>query len=168
MEFLKTHKVWTAAAALLLAAAAAWFLTRPFLFGQTKDGFLFIDRADPGTPVVMAYMHSAMRTPIEETLLIDEEADGFILKRLRYRTYGAGLPYLASEGRYREEDGWFILDDMDRRFPEISIRNGVINNGSLTVGKTVYYLPDLMPLGSELHLYVAPLYKGYWMKKEMR
>jgi len=25
-----------------------------------------------------------------------------------------------------------------------------------------------MPLGKELHIYVAPLWKGYWMKKEIR
>lgn len=114
---------------------------------------------------VYAFRHA---DPIEETLLINENSDGLILKQLRYRTYGAGLPYLASEGRFREENGWFILDDMDRRFREVSIRNGVINNGTITVGNTLYRLPDLMPLGSELRLYIAPLYRGFWMKKEMR
>ncbi len=166
MTWLHKNKA-SAAVLLLILAAVLWFLTRPFLFGQTKEGFLFIRRAEPGTPVIMAYMHSAMRTPIEETLLVNEEADGFILKSLRYRTYGAGLPYLATEGRYHEEDGWFTLDDMDRRFPDVSLRNGVINNGTLTVGSALYRLPELMPLGSELHLYVAPLWRGFWMKKEM-
>lgn len=167
MEWIKRHSgIWGAAA--LVLALAAWLLTRPYLFGQTREGFLFVDPVEPGTPVVMAYMHSAMRTPIEETLLVDEDAHGFILKQLRYRTYGAGLPYSADEGRFSERDGWFVLDEMNRRFPDLSIRNGVINHGSLTVGQTVYHLPELMPLGSELHLYVAPLYKGYWMRKEMR
>lgn len=167
MNFLKKYR-YSVAVVVITVLAAEWLLTRPFLFGQTKEGFLFIQRAEPGMPVVMAYMHSAMRTPIEETLLINENSDGLILKQLRYRTYGAGLPYLASEGRFREENGWFILDDMDRRFREVSIRNGVINNGTLTVGNTLYRLPNLMPLGSELRLYIAPLYRGFWMKKEMR
>lgn len=167
MKFLRRYRFVLCTALLLLAAGALWYATRPFLFGQTKDGIFFAARAEPGMPVVMEYMHSAMRTPIVETLYVDENARGFILKSLRYRTFGAGLPYSAEEGHFRQEDGWFIMDDMNRRFPDISIRNGVINNGTLTVGWTAYHLPDLMPLGTELHLYIAPLYEGYWKQKDI-
>ena len=62
----------------------------------------------------------------------------------------------------------FILDDINRNYPELSIRNGVTNHGVLTVGDKDYNLDEMVPLGKELKLYVAPLYKGWYMKKEIR
>ena len=66
------------------------------------------------------------------------------------------------------EDGWFILDNMNRPYPELSIRNGVTNEEKVYVGDTEYDLASLMPLGKELHLYVAPLYQVLYKKKEIR
>ena len=60
------------------------------------------------------------------------------------------------------------MDNMNRNFPELSIRNGVTNEEKVYVGDKEYELSQLMPLGKELHLYVAPLYKGWYMKKEIR
>ena len=62
----------------------------------------------------------------------------------------------------------FIMDKMNRRCPELSIRNGVTNDEHIIVGDKDYALAELMPLEKELHLYVAPLWKAYWMKKEIR
>lgn len=169
MKSLLYEKCTAAAAAFLLLAlsAAAAVLASPFLFGQTKDGWLFIRSAAPGMEFTLRYMHSAMRTPIEERFLINDSADGFLLKSLRYQAFGAGLPYLAGDGHFRREGKWFIMDDMDRRLPDFSLRNGVINHGVLTVGSEEWPLDEAMPLGSELHLYVAPLWQGYRMKKEI-
>ena len=53
-------------------------------------------------------------------------------------------------------------------YPELSIRNGVTNEEKVYVGDTEYDLASLMPLGKELHLYVAPLYQVLYKKKEIR
>lgn len=152
---------------ILVIASAAWFLTQPFLFGQTKNGFIFIQYAPAGTPVTLCYRHSVMKTQLWEYLFVNENADGLIMKSTKYQSYGAGLPCLTDQGNFKKVDGWFVLDDVNRPFPTLSIRNGVTNNGVLTVGDKSYDLPALMPLGTELHMYVAPLWKGCWMKKEI-
>ena len=73
-----------------------------------------------------------------------------------------------ADGEFRQEGEWFIMDKMNRRCPELSIRNGVTNDEHIIVGDKDYALAELMPLEKELHLYVAPLWKAYWMKKEIR
>lgn len=163
-----SRKIWIGIAVLVLALAAGFMLTRPYIFGQTRDGFLFIQRAEPGMPITWKYRHSIMKTMVWEYLEVNPAADGILATSTKYQSYGAGLPSLTSQGKFHQEGDWFILDDVDRNFPSLSIRNGVINNSTLTVGNTDYHLPDLMPLGSELHMYVAPLYKGYFLKKEMK
>ena len=153
------------AAALILAGIAAYFLSCPYLFGQTKDGWLFVTRVRPGFPIKWEYRHSVMKTHIEEYLAVNEAADGLILHATKYQSFGVGLPFWEGDGHFRQEGQWFIMDDMERPYPTLSFRNGVSNDGVITVGETSYRLAELMPLGSELYLYVAPLYKGYWMKK---
>ena len=95
-------------------------------------------------------------------------ATGFVLKSTKYQSMGVGLPFSKEDGDFREEDGWFVLDNIDRPFPELSIRNGVTNNEKVYVGDTEYDLNELMPVGKELHLYVAPLYQMLDKKKEIR
>lgn len=144
-----------------------WFFTRPYLWGQTKTGFLFVQRVEPGTPITWHYRHSIMKTLVWEYLEVNGNADGIVAVSTKYQSYGAGLPSLVGQGKFHQEGDWFILD-IHRDFPTLSIRNGVINNSTFTVGNREYFLPDLMPLGSELHLYVAPLWEGYFLKKEMK
>ncbi len=155
------------AAILIFTGVAVYFLSGSYLFGQTKDGWLFVRRVTPGFPVKWEYRHSVMKTHIEEYLAVNETCDGLILHATKYQSMGVGLPFSEGDGHFRQEGPWFILDDMERPYPTLSLRNGVSNDGVLTVGDTPYRLAELMPLGTELYLYVAPLYKGFWMKKVM-
>ncbi|MGN0954909.1 DUF1850 domain-containing protein [Dialister sp.] len=152
----------------LVATVGGWLIRQPYVFGQTADGILFRQKVEAGTPVTLAYHHSVQKTMIYEYLEVNKITDGFVLKSTKYQSMGVGLPFSSDEGQFREEDGWFILDHIDRNFPELSLRNGVTNHGVLTVGDTEYQLDDMVPLGKELKLYVAPLYKGWYMKKEIR
>ena len=152
----------------LIVAVGGYWIRMPYVFGQTADGFVLRQRVDSGTPVTLTYHHSVQKTMIYEYLEVNKITDGFVLKSTRYQSMGVGLPFSADEGKFREENGWFILEDINRRYPELSIRNGVTNHGVLTVGDTDYNLDELVPLGKELKLYVAPLYKGWYMKKEIR
>ena len=152
----------------LVTGIGGWYIRMPFLFAQTSDGIIMRQRVDAGTPVTLAYRHSVQKTMIYEYLEVNKIANGFVLKSTKYQSMGVGLPFSADEGKFREEDGWFILDDINRNYPELSIRNGVTNHGVLTVGDKDYNLDEMVPLGKELKLYVAPLYKGWYMKKEIR
>ena len=98
-------------------------------------------------------------------LVLAEQAGGFDEQDDDQQHEGKGV---LVAGEFRQEGEWFIMDKMNRRCPELSIRNGVTNDEHIIVGDKDYALAELMPLEKELHLYVAPLWKAYWMKKEIR
>ena len=152
----------------LVIAVGGWIIRQPYLFGQTSYGFIIRQRVEAGTPVTLVYRHSVQKTMIYEYLEVNKATEGFVLKSTKYQSLGVGLPFSQGDGDFKEEDGWFIMDNMSRNFPELSIRNGVTNEEKVYVGDKEYELSKLMPLGKELHLYVAPLYKGWYMKKEIR
>ena len=152
----------------VIVTVGGWFVRQDYLFGQTADGFIIRQRVRPGTPVTLVYRHSVQKTMIHEYLEVNDMATGLVLKSTKYQSMGVGLPFSKEDGDFREEDGWFILDDINRNYPELSIRNGVTNHGVLTVGDKDYDLDAMVPLGKEMKLYVAPLYKGWYMKKEIR
>ena len=130
--------------------------------------FIFIQRAYAQMPVTLNYRHSVMKTPIEENLYVNNEVDGLVLKSTKYQSLGVGLPFLASDGQFRQEGPWFIMDNMNRKYPTLSLRNGVSNNGVIRVGNKSYTLTEYMPLGSELYVYVCPLYQGLFKEKTFR
>lgn len=152
----------------IFIAVFGYYIRTPYLYGQTSDGFLIKQEVEAGTPITLAYRHSVQKTMIYEYLVVNSTEDGLILKSTKYQSMGVGLPFSKEDGEFRQEGEWFIMDKMDRPYPELSIRNGVTNEEHITVGDTDYDLTKLMPLEKELHLYVAPLWKAYWMKKEIR
>ena len=140
----------------------------PFIFGQTSTGFIFIKKAYAGMPITLSYRHSVMKTPVQENLYINDTVDGLSLKSTRYQSFGVGLPFLASEGHFHQEGTWFVLDNMHREYLTLSLRNGVSNNGVIQVDEESYDLPGLMPLGTELYIYICPLYQGIIKAKSFR
>ena len=149
-------------------AVFGYYIRTPYLYGQTEDGFIIRREVEAGTPVTLVFRHSVQKTMIYEYLVVNDSEDGLVLKSTKYQSMGVGLPFSKEEGEFRREGEWFILDKIDRKYPDLSIRNGVTNDERVIVGGHEYVLSDLMPLGKELHIYVAPLWKGYWMKKEIR
>ena len=98
-------------------AVVLYILHLPFIFGQTATGFIFIQRAYAHMPVTLAYRHSVMKTPIEENLYVNNAVNGLVLKSTKYQSLGVGLPFLASDGQFRQEGPWFIMDNMNRQYP---------------------------------------------------
>ena len=151
-----------AAFGVACVAVLLYILHLPFIFGQTATGFIFIQRAYAHMPVTLAYRHSVMKTPIEENLYVNNAVNGLVLKSTKYQSF------LASDGQFRQEGPWFIMDNMNRQYPTLSLRNGVSNNGVIRVGNKSYTLTEYMPLGSELYVYVCPLYQGLFKEKTFR
>ncbi|MDY6083800.1 MAG: DUF1850 domain-containing protein [Dialister sp.] len=152
----------------LICTVGGYMIRQTYLFGETKDGFIIRQRVNAGTPVTLAYHHSVQKTMVYEYLEVNRLEDGFILKSTKYQSLGAGLPFTPESGTLRREGEWFIIDDINKPYPTLSIRNGVTNEGHITIGDTDYALSDVVPLGKELYLYVAPLYKSFYLKKEIR
>lgn len=149
-------------------AVFGYYIRTPYLYGQTADGFLIRQEVESGTPITLSYRHSVQKTTVYEYLAVNETEDGLILKSTKYQSFGVGLPFSKEEGDFHQDGEWFVLENMNRKYPSLSIRNGVTNEEHITVGDVDYDLKALMPIEKELHLYVAPLWKGYWMKKEIR
>lgn len=153
---------------MIILTAIGYYIRTPYLYGQTADGFVIREKVEAGTPVTLSYRHSVQKTMVYEYLVVNQTEDGLILKSTKYQSFGVGLPFSKEDGSFRQEGDWFIMENMNRAYPSLSIRNGVINEEHITVGEKDYDLKALMPIEKELHLYVAPLWKGYWMKKEIR
>lgn len=152
----------------LICTVGGYMIRQPYLFGETAEGFVIRQRVEGGTPVTLSYTHSVQKTMVYEYFTVNQMEDGFILQSTKYRSLGAGLPFTPGSGTFRKENGWFIIEGIHKPVPEFSFRNGVTNEAHLTVGDRDYALAEQMPLGKELHLYVAPLYKAFYMKKEIR
>lgn len=80
---------------------------------------------------VHRYMHSIHKTPVDEEFYV--EGDSLELIRLRYDTYGVGMPSDSGDG-FRIEDGRFVVD-LHRSFKRLDIRvshlpgHGIVANG---------------------------------------
>lgn len=149
----------------LVTSIGGWILKLPYVYATTKDGLVFKEKVEAFTPVTLAYTHSVQKTMIYEYLEVNQTTDGFVLKSTKYQSMGVGLPFSKEDGDFREENGWFILDNMNRRYPKLSLRNGVTNHGTLTIGNKTWQLDEVAPLGEEITLKVAPLYEEWYMKK---
>lgn len=165
---LETRIAYAGIVISIFIAVFGYYIRLPYLYGQTEDGFVIKQEVEAGTPVTLSYRHSVQKTMVYEYLVVNDMEGGLVLKSTKYQSGGAGLPFSKEEGEFRREGEWFILDKINRKYPDLSIRNGVTNDGHITVGDKEYVLSELMPLEKELHLYVAPLWRGYWMKKEIR
>ena len=141
--------------AALVLAALVDFLARPLLVVESEQGaLLYAERARAGMPVVIRFIHSVQKTPVEEDLRVNDELSGFVLDATRYQSFGVGLPFLASEGEFRAEGDFFVMDGMERRFPRLSLRTGVGTELTLVLDGTEEKLFEKLPAGSRVDLAV--------------
>ena len=145
--------------ALCAAVALVAFdiLSAPALFLQA-DGtkHILARQIRDEVPVTIHFIHSVQKTPVEEFLTV--HADGhFHLTGTRYQSHGVGLPFLPEEGTFRQEGEYFVLD-MDRDYPELSLRTGVGTELVIEAGGERIPVYEMYPVGTRIDLVVAPLY----------
>ena len=146
-------------ATLFALVTALFVLLRPTLFVFVGDEAIYCGRADEGVPIVVNYVHSVQKTPVEENLVV--AGNGFRLVSTRYQSFGVGLPFLAEEGNFRHEGNFFIMDDMNRFYPQISFLVGLGTRLSLTVGSKKLPLHEMYPVGTTVDLVIAPFCEKY-------
>ncbi len=149
---------------LLLFTAAfvtlLWAANRPCIAVIAEDGVLLAScSAEAGTELSTRFIHSVQKTPVEEFFEVNDTRDGFILKKTRYRSFGVGLPFLDSDGTFRREGDSFVMDDMDRHLPEISLRPGVSTELTLSLPDETVLLYDRVPLGSLVRVAIVPRWR---------
>lgn len=153
-------KYWLPVAFLLIVAATATWLSRPYFFICADGGTVFSMSAAEPIRFSIRFVHSVQKTPVEENLVIDNGI--FRLESTKYKSFGVGLPFLATEGNFRHEGDHYVLDGMDRRFPKLSLRTGVGTFLEIFVGEKEIKLYEMFPPGTKADLFVAPYYEHFW------
>ena len=108
--------------------------------------------ARAGLPLTIRFIHSVQKTPVEEDL----EFDGaeWIVHRTRYKSQGVGLPFMESDGEFRREGDWFVMDGMERRIKNLSLRTGVGTQLTLELDGETIELYKIFEPGTRIDLVV--------------
>lgn len=156
--------LWPCLACLLVLLALAQILWTPCLTLSAGERRLAMYEAGPGLTLTIDFIHSVQKTPVREVLAVEEGGGALELLETRYHSFGVGLPFLESEGDFRQEGDEFVLRGMGRHFPELGLRTGVGTQLTLTVkaggrGEEVFRLYEEFPPGTRIDVRLQPLYK---------
>jgi hypothetical protein len=106
----------------------------------------------------LRFVHSVERTPVLEKYRVDRQ-NNLVLYATEYESFGVGLPFLASEGKFTAIDGRFILE-MNRVFPTVSLRTWPEGQLTLTARSQQHRLYQMLPSGSMVRLSA-----GTWLSR---
>lgn len=143
---------------LVLVLALGFWLTRPILCVQSDQETVAQVETYDGLPMKIRFIHSVQKTPVEEYLHIESDLQTIQLDSTVYHSFGVGLPFLETDGDWRQEGDDFILENMNRHFPTLSLRAGVGTKLTLTVDGKEYPLYDMLKVGDRIDIYVVPRY----------
>ena len=143
------------------ALLGLWLLaSQPCLFVKADGQRVAMVRAQVGVPFSIRFIHSVQKTPVWENLAVDESGQGLVLHSTKYQSFGVGLPFLEQEGHFRQEGDFYIMDDMERHFPRLTLRTGVGTQLTLFLGGQEYRLYESFPPGTPVDIFISPLWKG--------
>jgi hypothetical protein len=104
----------------------------------------------PDRVFTLSFIHSVHHTPVHEVYEIDDD-NTLILKELRYRSLGVGMPYDFENGTLEIIDGEFVLK-FDRKFQSINMIVSPIPEHTITVGDRTYPLLEFTKPESPLEI----------------
>lgn len=157
---LKRNRLMVCFCALGLLLGGLDILSQPCLFVRAAGDTVAIVPVKPGTPFSIHFIHSVQKTPVLENLAVDADGHSFVLHSTKYQSFGVGLPFLAEEGHFYQEGDYYILDGMERHFPQLTLRTGVGTQLTLYIGRRTYRLFETYSPGTPVDLFVDSLGKG--------
>ncbi len=113
------------------------------------------------TELAISFIHSVQKTLVEEFLTPDDELDGFVLHSTRYHSFGVGLPFMESDGAFRQEGNAFVMDDMNRHFKELNLRTGVGTELTVRIDEQTFRLYEMFEAGQKIDIIIEPRYKSF-------
>lgn len=156
---MKKQKYLVAVVFTIILATGFWYFTRPCLYIKSGTQLFDAVAVRTGSKFSVHFVHSVQKTPIDEYLTVDDECHGFILNATRYKSFGVGLPFSEAQGTFRQEDDYFIYENLNRPFPSLSLRTGLGTKLTVRVGEKEYRLFELLPVGRKVDLYIDAYYK---------
>lgn len=137
-----------------------YFLSVPYLIIESESGLLLQLPVKPGEQISLRYNHSVQKTEVVENIVI--QASGkLVVDSTEYESFGVGLPFLASEGKFRQVGNRFILENIGRSFDTISLRAGPEAQLKIQVHDKTYALFEMVPSGTLIHMRVTPYYSKW-------
>ena len=116
-----------------------------------KEKIITSVEAKKNLPLTINFIHSVQKTPVIEELEFDGE--DFILLRTKYKSHGVGLPFMESDGEFRMEDGYFIMDNMNRRIKNLELRTGVGTQLCINLDGHEIKLYEIVPTGTKIKIF---------------
>lgn len=114
-----------------------------------------------GGAFVHRYIHSIHKTPVDEEFIISGKK--LELVRLRYDTYGVGMPTDGGEA-FRIENNRFVVD-MKRTFEKIDIRVSHVAGHGLFYNGTFHPFTEWVPVESLITLRARSKYMIIFRRK---
>jgi hypothetical protein len=134
-----------ACAAVAACVAAAAFFIRPACLSlrdrQGRAAGIFLLGREEGFE--LSHRHSVAKLPWIDRFRVDP-GDVMVLSRTRYGAFGAGLPSGDEGGTVSLEDGWIVIDGMDRQFASVVMSASSITEHRLAVGSRAWALWPLV------------------------
>ena len=124
-----------------------------------KEEIITVVDARKNLSLEINFIHSVQKTPVIEELEFDGEK--FILLRTKYKSHGVGLPFMESDGNFREEDGYFVMDDMNRAIKNLSLRTGVGTNLTIKIDGQEFKLYEKFPVGTSIDFKINSTMKNF-------
>ena len=136
--------------AILLFVTINFSAKKIFVFAEVGDAkkIITVTDAKKNLSLKIKFIHSVQKTPVLEELVFDGE--NFILLRTVYQSHGVGLPFLESDGTFREEDGKFIFENMNRKIESLELRTGKGTELCIELDKKVFELYKIFPAGTKI------------------
>ena len=141
---MKLPKQWrwlmVAVIGLLLAGVFCYPLSVLTLTERTGSDELLIPLLQ-GKSFTYEFIHSVQKTPVQEHFVAAPE-NQILLTSTTYQSYGAGLPFLPSEGKLTINGGKFSLEGLNRHYKTINIGYMPLAHQSLLYGGQRYDLGE--------------------------
>ena len=134
--------------AVALSAVLFLFTSSPKIFIGTEHETVAVVDARENLPLTVEFIHSVQKTPVVEEMTFN--AGEFVLRRTKYKSQGVGLPFDATDGNFRRDGDWFIMDDMNRRFKSLEFRTGKGTQLTLTLDGRTFELYKKFPTGTKI------------------
>jgi hypothetical protein len=150
------------------AALAAYILCQPFLVIRGDGRLLMARQTGAGEELSIQFIHSVQKTKVIENHAVNENCDGFMLKSTKYQSFGVGLPFLESEGKFHTEGDYFIIDDFNRPFKSIILRAGIGTELTIVYEGKEYPVYKDVPVGGRIDIEAKRLYKFFIKKIQYR
>lgn len=100
-----------------------------------------------GDEVVISFMHSVEKVPVIDGYVVG--ADGkLLLKYGKYGSMSAGLPSDVSNNITYTDDGFFLIDNIDRPMEEVLMRVCVIPRYNISISGEKYPLYEMVSDGT--------------------